>query len=97
MDQREQRKIRHGLVVLRHTEECTRSVSATCRDYGISQPRFYKWLNRFEEQGEEGLRDRSSAPLHSPNSDQGRARRQDPLPASALPLRAALDLDVPHW
>ena len=97
MDEREQqRKIRHRLAVLRHAEEVTGNVAATCRYYGISRPTFYKWLHRYEEHGEEGLRDRSSAPLHSPERDQGRGRRQDHLPAPALPLRAAQDLDVPQ-
>lgn len=69
MDEREQqRKIRHRLAVLRHAEEVTGDVSATCRYYGISRPTFYKWLHRFEELGEEGLRDRSSAPHHSPTA-----------------------------
>src|SRR5437870_4740385 len=69
MDDREQqRKVRHRLAVLRHAEEVTGSVSATCRYYGISRQVFYKWRRRYEEGGEEGLRDRSSAPLHSPNA-----------------------------
>jgi transposase InsO family protein len=69
MDDREQqRKVRHRLAVLRHAEEVTGSVSATCRYYGISRQVFYKWRRRFEELGEEGLRDKSSAPLHSPNA-----------------------------
>lgn len=68
MDEREQqRKIRHRLGALRHAQEVTGDVSATCRYYGISRPTFYKWLHRFEELGEEGLRDRSSAPLRCPN------------------------------
>jgi len=71
MDEREQqRKIRHRLGVLRHAEEVTGDVSATCRYYGISRPTFYKWLHRFEELGEDGLRDRSSRPHHSPNATQ---------------------------
>jgi transposase-like protein len=57
MDEREQqRKIRHRLAVLRHAEEISGSVAATCRYYGISRPTFYKWLHRYEEHGEEGLR-----------------------------------------
>lgn len=67
MDEREQqRKIRHRLAVLRHAEEVTGNVSATCRCFGISRPTFYKWLHRYEELGEEGLRDGSSRPHHSP-------------------------------
>ena len=69
MDEREQqRKVRHRLAVLRHAEEVTGSVAATCRYYGISRPTFYKWRNRYEELGEEGLRDRSSRPHHSPRA-----------------------------
>ena len=69
MDEREQqRKIRHRIGILRHAEEVTGDVSATCRYYDISRPTFYKWLHRYEELGEEGLRDRSSAPLRCPNA-----------------------------
>ena len=69
MDDREQqRKIRHRLAVLRHAEEVSGSVAATCRYYGISRTVFYKWRNRYEELGEEGLRDRSSKPHHSPRA-----------------------------
>jgi len=68
MDEREQqRKMRHRLGVLRHAEEVSGSVAATCRYYGISRQCFYKWKHRFAEFGEEGLRDRSSAPHRSPN------------------------------
>src|SRR5260370_12853076 len=68
MDDREQqRKIRHRLAVLRHCEEVTGNVAATCRYYGISRPKFYKWLHRKEELGEGGLRDGTSRPLNSPN------------------------------
>ncbi|MCY3890189.1 MAG: helix-turn-helix domain-containing protein [bacterium] len=45
--------MRHRLAVLRHAEEVTGSVAATCRYYGISQTVFYKWRNRYEELGEE--------------------------------------------
>ena len=45
MDEREQqRKIRHRLAVLRHAEEVSGSVAATCRYYGISRTVFYKQL-----------------------------------------------------
>ena len=67
MDEREQqRKIGHRLAIIRHAEEVTGNVAATCRYYGISRPCFSKWLRRYEEFGEEGLRDGSSAPLNSP-------------------------------
>jgi transposase InsO family protein len=68
MDEREQqRKVRHRLAMLRHAEEVTGNVAATCRYYGISRQCFYKWFRRYEELGEDGLRDGSSAPLRSPN------------------------------
>jgi|SRR5687768_15092525 len=68
MDEREQqRKVRHRLAILRHAEEVTGNVAATCRYYGISRQCFYKWKRRYDELGEDGLRDGSSAPLHSPN------------------------------
>jgi transposase len=72
MDEREQRrKVRHRLAILRHYEEVTGNVAQTCRYYGISRPTFYKWLHRYEELGEQGLRDGSSRPLASPNATRG--------------------------
>jgi transposase InsO family protein len=69
MDEREQqRKIRHRLAMIRHAEEVSGNVALTCRYYGISRPCFYKWLHRYEELGEEGLRDGSSRPLNSPGA-----------------------------
>ena len=60
MDEREQQgKVRHRLSVLRHADEVTGNVAATCRYYGISRPTFYKWLRQYEEFGDEGLKDRS--------------------------------------
>ena len=41
--------------MLRHAEEVTGNVSATCRYYGISRPTFYKWLHRYEELRAEGI------------------------------------------
>ena len=68
MDDREQqRKVRHRLAILRHADEVTGNVAATCRYYGISRQCFYKWKRRYDDLGEDGLRDGSSAPLHSPN------------------------------
>jgi len=64
----QQRKIRHRLAVLRHAEEVTGSISKTCRYYGISRPTFYKWQRRYEEHGEDALRDGSSRPHHIPHA-----------------------------
>ncbi len=66
-EREQQRKVKHRLAVIRHAQEVTGNVAATCRYYGISRQCYYKWLRRYEEKGEEGLRDGSSAPLSSPN------------------------------
>lgn len=56
------------LATVRHAQEVTGSVAKTCRYYGISRQAFYKWLKRFEEEGEAGLRDRSKRPHHMPRA-----------------------------
>ncbi|MGW1742019.1 helix-turn-helix domain-containing protein [Nocardia sp. NPDC001965] len=61
------RRVSRRLAVLRHAEEVSGNVAATCRYYGISRNVFYRWKRRFEDEGLEGLKDRSSAPLHCPN------------------------------
>ena len=97
MDEREQqRKIRHRLAILRHAEEVTGNVAATCRYYGISRPAFYMWLRRYEEHGEAACGTGLERPRTQPERDPRRGRRQDHLPAPELPLRAAEDLDVPQ-
>ena len=35
------------------------NVAFTCRYYGVPRQSYYKWLRRYEELGEEGLRDRA--------------------------------------
>jgi transposase InsO family protein len=39
------------------------SVADLCPAYGISRPTAYRWINRYNETGPEGLVDRSSRPL----------------------------------
>ncbi len=69
MDEREQqRKVWHRVLMLRHAEEVSGNVAATCRYYGISRQAFYKWQRRYDELGEEGLRDNSTGPHHSPTA-----------------------------
>jgi transposase len=62
------RQAQRRLAVLRHAEEVTGNVSLTCRYYGISRNRFYKWKRRYEEESPDGLRDRSSRSRHSPRA-----------------------------
>ncbi len=56
------------LAIIRHAQEVTGNVALTCRYYGISRQVFYTWLRRYEEEGVDGLRDRSRRPLHSPTA-----------------------------
>jgi putative transposase len=45
-------------------KEEIQNFSDLCRQYKISRPTGYKWIERFEEEGIEGLENRSRAPLH---------------------------------
>jgi transposase-like protein len=62
------REAARRLAIIRHAEEMSGNVAATCRYYGVSRQSFYKWLRRYEELGPEGLRDRSRRPHVSPNA-----------------------------
>ena len=42
------------------------SLSALCRRYQISRKTGYKWLQRYAQEGDEGLHDRSRCPHHQP-------------------------------
>ena len=71
-------------------------MAATCRYYGNSRNVFYRWKCRYEDEGLEGLKDRSSAPLYCPHGHSSRRGREDHPPAPALSLRAHEDQDVPE-
>jgi Helix-turn-helix domain len=58
------RRANRRLAVLQHAEEVSGSVAATCRYYRISRTVFYRWKRRYEDEGFDGLKDRSSAPMH---------------------------------
>ena len=58
----------HRLAIIRHAQEVSGSVAKTCRYYGISRNAYYKWFRRYEEFGEEGLRERSKRPHHMPQA-----------------------------
>jgi transposase InsO family protein len=53
---------------IREWECAQRPVSDLCAEYGVSRTIGYKWIRRFEEDGIEGLRDRSRRPRSSPNA-----------------------------
>src|SRR5690606_39896139 len=58
------------------------SMTELCRQHGISRQNGYKWLARYAAEGLEGLRDRSRAPLTSPQ------RMQPPIEALLLQTRS---------
>ena len=64
------RQVRHRLAVLRHAEEVTGNVAMTSRYFGISRQTFYKWQQRYQADGEEGLRPRSRRPHTCPHATQ---------------------------
>jgi len=50
------------------------SVAELGRRYGISRQTIYKWIERYRQQGEAGLQDRSCAPLRHPDQYAAEAR-----------------------
>ncbi|SAL58122.1 Integrase core domain protein [Caballeronia turbans] len=61
----------------------TGNAGLVCARCGISRPTLRKWLRRYQEAGEEGLRSQSRRPLNSPNRKVSEADR-----ATILRLRA---------
>jgi putative transposase len=51
------------------------NVSLTCRHHGISRRTFYRWQQRFDQQGLAGLEDRSHRPRRCPRPTWGEAER----------------------
>lgn len=43
------------------------TIKELCQEYGVSRKTGYKWIERFERQGEEGLLDRSRRPKKTPH------------------------------
>ncbi len=44
-----------------------RTVTEVAKDWGVSRQTMYGWLARYEEEGLEGLTNRSHRPAHSPH------------------------------
>lgn len=63
------------------------SLAALCRRFGISRKTARKWIGRYREQGPEGVRDRSRAPLHHPNA----------TPSEVVALVIRTKLEHPTW
>ena len=53
-------------------EEGNATMSALCREFGISRKTAYQLLARYAAEGEGGLRDRSHAAHHHPHAVRGR-------------------------
>lgn len=62
------RRAKRRLAIIHHVEEITGNVSMSCRYFGISRRTYYRWLQRYEELGIEGLKDRSPRPHTSPGA-----------------------------
>src|SRR5262245_56427282 len=62
------RLMRWRLKMLQQAKGSPRSVSQTCRRFGISRQAFYKWKRRHEEHGDAGLYDRPRTPIRSPKA-----------------------------
>ena len=62
-----QRQAKHRLAILQSRRRSLRHVAATCRYYGISRTRFYRWQRRYEDTAWPAT-DRSKRPHHSPNA-----------------------------
>ena len=63
-----QRGARRRLAIIRHAQEVSHNVQKTCRYYGISRSCYYRWLERYNAEGEAGVRERSRGPIHSPTA-----------------------------
>ena len=61
------KEIRQRLKWIELYEE-TKNAGLVCRRCGISRPTLRKWLNRYKENGLDGLQDVSKRPHTSPNA-----------------------------
>jgi len=52
---------------LKACEETEETMAALCRRFGVSRKTGYKWLERYAEEGDNGLREHSRAPHQHPN------------------------------
>ena len=96
MTERElERRAKHKLAVLKHVEEVSGSVSATCRYYGISRNLLLQVAQTLRRGGFRGSQGPLQRPAQLTDGDPGRGRGEDPLAAPAVPLRARQDRDVP--
>jgi transposase len=62
MPWKESRIVDQRLQFLSNYQKEEMSVSDLCREFGVSRPTGYRWINRYKEVGPEGLLDVSSRP-----------------------------------
>src|ERR1051325_7653408 len=64
-------------------------ISELAEQYGVSRKTIYKWIERFEGQGWDGLKDQSRAPQRHPNAVSADIQRQLLVLKGAKPLWGA--------
>src|ERR1700677_4974940 len=62
MPWKESRIVDQRLQFLSSYQQKEMSLSDLCREFGVSRPTGYRWINRYKEVGPEGLLDRSRKP-----------------------------------
>jgi putative transposase len=90
---------------IKRWSEGDQPVAELCREFGVSRQTAYKWIDRFEAEGEEGLESLSRAPHNSPQQMSAATRRAILQLRQAhgrwgpRKLRAALQRQQPdaHW
>lgn len=53
-------------LIIRHADK-TKNISETCRFFGVSRTAYYKWLERYNKYGLEGLEDKIPSKPKMPN------------------------------
>jgi len=67
MSHRNARLTPHGRRLIVERVQQGQPVAHVAKAMGVSRQCAHRWINRFNEAGDEGLQDRSSRPHHSPN------------------------------
>jgi transposase len=62
MPWKESRIVDQRLQFLSSYQQKEMSLSDLCREFGVSRPTGYRWINRYKEVGPEGILDRSRKP-----------------------------------
>ena len=82
---------------LQFIEECKSqewSMAEVCRRFQISRRTGYKWLQRYEADGIEGLKDRSHAPHHINHSSTRKGQTESGVRISKGGFDARMAADV---